>query len=174
MVDSLLLPPTQKAVWHSQVKRIETWMLRIFFSCSVAFKVPVKDLWTLEVVGFAALLLVALLGKVVTGVFGPSPPQVLFPKPTVFFTIGCAMSAWGEFAFVVANTSLDLGIMKPGKNREPSCFAMDTDYFVSLFISLARHLRLRRAGGGGECCHFAVGSIPHAPHRAEGEGQDSP
>lgn len=122
MVDSLLLSPTQKAVWHSQVKRIETWMLRIFFSCSVAFKVPVKDLWTLEVVGFAALLLVALLGKVVTGVFGPSPPQVLFPKPTVFFTIGCAMSAWGEFAFVVANTSLDLGIMKPGKNREPSCF----------------------------------------------------
>lgn len=102
-----------QAVWHSQVKRIETWMLRIFFSCSVAFKVPVKDLWTLEVVGFAALLLVALLGKVVTGVFGPSPPQVLFPKPTVFFTIGCAMSAWGEFAFVVANTSLDLGIMKP-------------------------------------------------------------
>mmetsp|Transcript_519 Transcript_519/g.1590 ORF Transcript_519/g.1590 Transcript_519/m.1590 type:complete len:416 (-) Transcript_519:343-1590(-) len=101
-----------QALWHSQVKRIETWMLRIFFSCSVAFKVPVKDLWTLEVVGFAALLLVALLGKVVTGVFGPSPPQVLFPKPTVFFTIGCAMSAWGEFAFVVANTSLDLGIMK--------------------------------------------------------------
>ena len=122
MIDSLLLSPTQKALWHSQVKRIETWMLRIFFSCSVAFKVPVKDLWTLEVVGFAALLLVALLGKVVTGVFGPSPPQVLFPKPTVFFTIGCAMSAWGEFAFVVANTSLDLGIMKPGKNREPSCF----------------------------------------------------
>ena len=29
-------------------------------------------------------------------------------------------------------------------------------------------------GGGGECCHFAVGSIPHAPHCAEGEGQDPP
>lgn len=95
-----------KNVWHAQVKRIETWMLRLFFSTTIAFKVPVKDLWEPNVLIFTAALLLPLLGKMVTGFFGPRPLTKID-----FFTIGFAMSAWGEFAFVVANTSLALGIM---------------------------------------------------------------
>ncbi|QDZ24859.1 sodium/hydrogen exchanger protein [Chloropicon primus] len=97
-----------KVVWHAQVKRIETWMLRLFFSTTIAFKVPVRDLWRKNVLAFTAALLLPLLGKLVTGFFGPRPL-----KKIEFFTIGFAMSAWGEFAFVVANTSLALEIMSP-------------------------------------------------------------
>jgi len=99
--------PELKTLWHGQVKRIETWMLRLFFSTTIAFKVPVKDLWSPKVIALAFALLIPLLGKVITGVFGPRPVTKLD-----FFTIGFAMSAWGEFAFVVANTSLSLGIGK--------------------------------------------------------------
>jgi Kef-type K+ transport system membrane component KefB len=95
-----------KHLWHKQVKRIETWMLRLFFSTTIAFKVPVKDLWEPDVLVFTVALLIPLLGKLVTGVFAPRPLN-----PVGFFTVGFAMSAWGEFAFVVANTSLALGIM---------------------------------------------------------------
>jgi len=98
--------PQIKEVWHSQVKRIETWMLRLFFSTTIAFKVPVRDLWDPKVLTFTAALLIPLLGKMVTGVFAPRPLTKIS-----FCIIGFAMSAWGEFAFVVANTSLELGIM---------------------------------------------------------------
>mmetsp|Transcript_14306 Transcript_14306/g.36190 ORF Transcript_14306/g.36190 Transcript_14306/m.36190 type:complete len:343 (+) Transcript_14306:61-1089(+) len=89
-----------------QVKRVETWMLRLFFAATIAFEVPVKDLWKPNVLKLAAILTTVLLCKVATGVFAPPPL-----KWSEFLTVGCAMAAWGEFAFVVASTSLDLSIM---------------------------------------------------------------
>ena len=58
-------------------------MLRLFFSTTIAFKVPVKDLWEPKVLIFTAALLLCVFGKIVTGFFGESPT-----KPTTKTVFG--------------------------------------------------------------------------------------
>eukprot|EP01084_Bolivina_argentea_P314685 545059_1 len=91
--------------WNNQIKRIMQWMLRVFFACTIGFAVPIMDFWSKPVLFGGLLYFVAIIGKILTGVFA---------KPlcvSEFFTIGFSMSAWGEFAFILATASFQSGTL---------------------------------------------------------------
>jgi Kef-type K+ transport system membrane component KefB len=86
-------------VWTAQVKRCQTWLVRVFFAATVGFSIPIAHFWTAAVWRRGALFFVTIVAKVATG---------LLAKPLTLpeaLTVGFAMSAWGEFAFVVALTA---------------------------------------------------------------------
>mmetsp|Transcript_19974 Transcript_19974/g.49041 ORF Transcript_19974/g.49041 Transcript_19974/m.49041 type:complete len:771 (-) Transcript_19974:602-2914(-) len=85
--------------WITQVKRIMHWLIMVFFACTVGFEIPITELFKADVIKTAAVFLVALAGKILTG-FWATPLNIY-----EFCTVGFAMSAWGEFAFVVATTA---------------------------------------------------------------------
>jgi Kef-type K+ transport system membrane component KefB len=85
-----------RALWHHQVKRLLQWLIKLFFAATIGFEVPIRTFGDLEVVGHAAVFLIALLGKLATGVW--AKPLSCVNALMVAF----AMSAWGEFAFVIA------------------------------------------------------------------------
>ena len=87
------------AAWSRQVKRVLQWLLKVFFAASIAFEIPVKSFASLEVLKGAAVLLIAILGKIATGLWA------LPLKSSEFFKVGFAMAAWGEFAFITATTA---------------------------------------------------------------------
>jgi hypothetical protein len=92
-------------VWLKQVKRVLFWLMKIFFSCSIGFEIPIKHLWTAKIIGNAALFFIAIIGKLLTGVF--ARPSIFHPNALV---IAFAMAAWGEFAFILAKDSRDVGL----------------------------------------------------------------
>jgi Kef-type K+ transport system membrane component KefB len=97
--------PSVHALWQQQVKRLQTWLLRLFFSATVGFNIPIRHLWTPRVWALGTLFTCALALKLATG---------LLARPLTvdtFLAVGCAMAAWGEFAFLVANTALAEGTL---------------------------------------------------------------
>lgn len=93
-------------VWRAQVKRAQTWLVRIFFACTVGFDVPVRYFGRGAVWRRAAIFWCATLAKLLAGVFAVplAPPQAL--------TLGLAMASLGEFSFVVgAAARNDLHLM---------------------------------------------------------------
>mmetsp|Transcript_19126 Transcript_19126/g.41731 ORF Transcript_19126/g.41731 Transcript_19126/m.41731 type:complete len:430 (+) Transcript_19126:2-1291(+) len=81
-------------VWVKQTKRMTTWMIRIFFSCTVAFSIPVDKLLSLDafwkgiIMGFGP----CILTKVCCAPFmGPAR-----------WVIGWAMVGRAEFAYLIA------------------------------------------------------------------------
>jgi len=82
--------------WHNQVKRIMRWLLRIFFSCTVGFQVPLQTFWSPTVLGKGFAFFLAVFGKVAVGSF--VQPLAL----DAFLIVGASMATWGEFAFIIA------------------------------------------------------------------------
>mmetsp|Transcript_37274 Transcript_37274/g.114880 ORF Transcript_37274/g.114880 Transcript_37274/m.114880 type:complete len:433 (+) Transcript_37274:2-1300(+) len=85
-------------VWVKQTKRMTTWMIRIFFACTVAFSIPVLQLlsfsafWKGSILGIFA----CILTKVCCGFFmGPAR-----------WVIGWAMVGRAEFAYLIAQMAL--------------------------------------------------------------------
>jgi len=91
--------------WHHQIKRVLQWMLRIFFSATIGFQIPILEFGSPMVLLRGFVFCFAAIGKVVQGFFA----QPLNPKE--FFIVGFSMSAWGEFAFILATTSYAEGTM---------------------------------------------------------------
>ena len=79
--------------------------IRVFFACTIGFEVPIRVLWSAPVLARAAVLLLAAVGKVATGAFARPFNAHEAAK------IGFAMSAWGEFAFIVATASREAGTL---------------------------------------------------------------
>jgi len=81
-----------------QTKRMTTWMIRIFFSCTVAFSIPVMKLlsisafWKGSILGIVA----CVLTKVCCAPF-MGPPR---------WVIGWAMVGRAEFAYLIAQMAL--------------------------------------------------------------------
>jgi len=93
-------------IWHSQLKRLQTWLLRLFFGATVAFDVPIVKFGKPRVLAFAAALLLAVLGKALCGVL--AQPRDARNVLTVAF----AYCTIGELAFVAAVISYhELNIM---------------------------------------------------------------
>jgi len=86
-------------VWKSQVKRLQTWLTRIFFAATVGFGVPVRRFGSALVWRRAVVFWCATLGKLLAGIFGVprKAPQML--------TLGFAMASLGEFSFIVGATA---------------------------------------------------------------------
>ena len=96
---------TIENAFKKQLKRLVQWSLRLFFSCTIGFQVPIKSFWSGKVIGSALFYMIAILGKFLTGIFA---------KPLnleSFLTVGLSMSAWGEFAFILATTSYQEGFL---------------------------------------------------------------
>jgi len=90
-------------VWVKQTKRMTTWMIRIFFSCTVAFSIPVTKLisitafWKGSILGVFA----CILTKVCCAPWmGPAK-----------WVIGWAMVGRAEFAYLIAQMALSSNMM---------------------------------------------------------------
>lgn len=94
-------------VWGRQMKRIMQWLLRLFFGGTIAFAVPIKDVWTGKVISHALMYFSAIVGKFATCVWAPGFPRKFYDG----MKLGAAMSAWGEFAFILATMSESMHII---------------------------------------------------------------
>jgi len=84
-------------VWRRQMKRVQSWCVRMFFAASIGFIIPIRIMFNAESIWKGLILgTCAILGKIVAGLHTGEFKWV----------IGLAMVARGEFSFLVAETSL--------------------------------------------------------------------
>jgi Kef-type K+ transport system membrane component KefB len=90
-------------VWVKQTKRVTVWMIRIFFSCTVAFSIPVSELVSIEAFWKGALMGIGpcILTKVSCAFF-------MGPQSCV---IGWAMVGRAEFAYLIAQMAAASNMM---------------------------------------------------------------
>lgn len=111
------------AIWQAQLKRIVKWAMRIFFTCTVGFAIPVRvmftgdALWRGLILGFGP----CIATKLISGLFAWSPHKdeasrelartahccTRWLQPTQLL-VGFAMVARGEFAYLVAEIARSL------------------------------------------------------------------
>merc|ERR1719499_2439141 len=75
-------------LWGRQIKRIMQWLLRLFFGGTIAFVVPIKDIWTWPIISNAMAYFVAVIGKIATCVWAPGFPNRIYDA----MKLGTAMS----------------------------------------------------------------------------------
>ncbi|KNC87360.1 hypothetical protein SARC_00501 [Sphaeroforma arctica JP610] len=115
-----------EVAWEKQVKRILYFLLHIFFAATIGFPIPVQDFWNWSTIARTAAFTCCMSGKWLTGLFG-RPLSV-----TNFWTIGFAMSAWGEFAFLIASESYYVGTLTKDEYT-PLAFAILLSAIISPF-----------------------------------------
>ena len=86
--------PRGHLVWVMSTKHITRWLLRFFFGGTVAFAIPVKDIfkWRAFYLGLFAAIGPCFLAKMLSGIVDYNN----------FLIIGAAMSARAEFSFLIA------------------------------------------------------------------------
>jgi len=92
-------------IWVRQTKRLTCWMIRIFFSCTVAFAIPVHELLSPD-----AILKGAIMG------IGPCILTKVLCAPFMGdarFVIGWAMVGRAEFAYLIAQMAAASNMMAP-------------------------------------------------------------
>lgn len=129
-------------VWHAQVEKILSWLIRVFFACTIGFEVPIRDLWTAPVLARAAVFMLAALGKVATGAFARPFNAHEAAK------IGFAMSAWGEFAFIVATASREAGTLGHQEFSAVILCVLLSAMYAPLAVNYAIKAEKRAAGLG--------------------------
>jgi len=90
-------------VWTSQTKRVTKWMVRIFFSCTVAFSIPVGKL--LSIMAFLKGSFLGIFACVLTKVC--CAPFMGEAK----WVIGWAMVGRAEFAYLIAQMALTANML---------------------------------------------------------------
>merc|ERR1712093_548236 len=99
-------------IWEPMVEPILPWMTMAFFSCSVGFAVPVSALaakdWGLVI----AIVLLAILSKVATGIFAGKPTDKGYGLQVL--QVGAAMVGRGELGFMQISTAYKLGMVSLG------------------------------------------------------------
>lgn len=93
-------------VWVKQTKRLTSWMIRIFFTGTVAFSIPLQQLLSLDAFWKGSIMgIVACIGtKVFCAPFMGKARWV----------IGWAMVGRAEFAYLIAQMALSSGMMDEG------------------------------------------------------------
>ena len=111
--------PMSHHIWTQQFKRINKWLVRIFFAASIGFSVPVTAMLNGQSIlrGLAIGAAPGILCKLASGLAARLPyksaeQKRLAAKASPFtcggtaqplqYLVGCAMIARGEFAFLVA------------------------------------------------------------------------
>merc|ERR1711998_779714 len=99
-------------IWEPMVEPILPWMTMAFFSCSVGFAVPVSALaakdWGLVV----AIVILAIVSKIATGVFAGKPTDKGYGLQVL--QVGSAMVGRGELGFMQISTGYKLGMVSLG------------------------------------------------------------
>lgn len=93
-------------VWVKQTKRLTSWMIRIFFTGTVAFSIPLQQLLSIDAFWKGSIMgIVACIGtKVFCAPFMGKARWV----------IGWAMVGRAEFAYLIAQMALSSGMMDEG------------------------------------------------------------
>merc|ERR1719411_1732221 len=91
--------------WYHQIRRVLQWMLRVFFAADIGVAIPILEFGNPTVIIRGIIYYIAGIGKIVQGFFA----QPLNARE--FFIVGFSMSAWGEFAFILATASYGAGTM---------------------------------------------------------------
>lgn len=128
--------------WHTQVKRYQTWLVRIFFAATIGFEIPIRHFWTGAVWGHGLAYWTANVGKLLTGIF--AKPFNAYN----FFIIGFSMSTWGEFAFIIAVAAYNnLGLLSQQEYAAVLLAVMISmisgPYLLTLVLRLSRRKRER-------------------------------
>merc|ERR1712093_563447 len=99
-------------IWEPMVEPILPWMTMAFFSCSVGFAVPVQALaakdWGLVV----AIVILAVVSKIATGIFAGKPTDKGYGLQVL--QVGSAMVGRGELGFMQISTGYKLGMVSLG------------------------------------------------------------
>jgi len=95
--------PRSMYIWRSQMKRISSWLIRLFFAATVAFQIPVEEMMEFDAFykGVILAFIPTIGGKVAAGVFSGKWKWV----------IGFAMVGRGEFAYLVADNIVEKEIV---------------------------------------------------------------
>merc|ERR1712167_242472 len=99
-------------IWEPMVEPILPWMTMAFFSCTVGFAVPVSALaakdWGLVV----AIVLLAIVSKVATGIFAGMPSDKGYGLQVL--QVGAAMVGRCELGFMQISTAYKIGMVSLG------------------------------------------------------------
>merc|ERR1719310_2500601 len=99
-------------IWEPMVEPILPWMTMAFFSCSVGFAVPVAALaakdWGLVV----AIVILAVVSKIATGLFAGKPTDKGYGLQVL--QVGAAMVGRGELGFMQISTAYKMGMVSLG------------------------------------------------------------
>jgi Kef-type K+ transport system membrane component KefB len=99
-------------IWEPMVEPILPWMTMAFFACSVGFAVPVSALaakdWGLVI----AIVILAILSKIATGVFAGMPSDKGYGLQVL--QVGAAMVGRGELGFMQIGTAYKMGMVSLG------------------------------------------------------------
>merc|ERR1711881_750162 len=99
-------------IWEPMVEPILPWMTMAFFSCTVGFAVPVSALaakdWGLVI----AIVILAVVSKIATGIFAGKPTQPGYALQVL--QVGAAMVGRGELGFMQISTAYKLGMVSLG------------------------------------------------------------
>merc|ERR1719504_297429 len=99
-------------IWEPMVEPILPWMTMAFFSCSVGFAVPVAALAAKDWGMVIAIVLLAILSKVATGIFAGKPTDKGYGLQVL--QVGAAMVGRGELGFMQISTAYKLGMVSLG------------------------------------------------------------
>merc|ERR1712100_992937 len=98
-------------IWEPMVEPILPWMTMAFFSCTVGFAVPVQALaakdWGLVI----AIVILAVVSKIATGIFANNPTTPGYGLQVL--QVGAAMVGRGELGFMQI-TAYKLGMVSLG------------------------------------------------------------
>merc|ERR1719409_1759440 len=99
-------------IWEPMVEPILPWMTMAFFSCTVGFAVPVQALaakdWGLVV----AIVILAIVSKIATGIFAGKPTDKGYGLQVL--QVGSAMVGRGELGFMQISTAFKMGMVSLG------------------------------------------------------------
>merc|ERR1712100_527921 len=99
-------------IWEPMVEPILPWMTMAFFSCTVGFEVPVSALaakdWGLVI----AIVILAVVSKIATGIFAGKPTEKGYGLQVL--QVGAAMVGRGELGFMQISTAYKIGMVSLG------------------------------------------------------------
>merc|ERR1712070_58997 len=99
-------------IWEPMVEPILPWMTMAFFSCTVGFAVPVQALaakdWGLVI----AIVILAVVSKIATGIFAGKPTEKGYGLQVL--QVGAAMVGRGELGFMQISTAYKMNMVSLG------------------------------------------------------------
>lgn len=149
-------------VWERQTKRVVTWLVRIFFSCTIAFSIPITTLlsasalWKGVLMGLGPCILTKVLSALFMG--------------EARFLIGWAMVGRAEFNFLIAQMAVSANML----DDETFSVVIWAFLWATLLAPLAFRYLLNRVVEEKPVLQTMGPELPPVAARARGAEERSP